>query len=294
MKSVLIRLQEYGNQASAAEKELIRIILEEPDMVVGCSIHDLAEMAFTSSSTIVRLCNKLDFKGYKEFHKALIYELAVRKDATVKKIGKITKEDSLEEIVDKVTYRNIVSLEKSRKLIDYEVLDKAVDELFNCEGVFLFGIGSSLLVAKDAGLKFMRINKRCHMYDDWHGQLTYAKTMSKKDLAIIVSYSGITEEMLRCAREVHKCGAKIIAITRFEASELAKMADYNLCVASTELMFRSGAMASRMSQLNMIDILYSAYINKHYDESLKKISQTYMNKEMDSEIDIAREEEKND
>lgn len=278
MKSVLIRLQEYENQASSAEKNVIQMILKNPDMVVKCSIHQLAQEAFTSSSTIVRLCNKLEFKGYKEFHKALIYELAIRKKANVKKLEKIKREDSLEEIVDKVTYRNIISLEKSRKLVNDEVLEEAVNALMECECIFLFGIGASLLVAKDAYLKFMRIGKRCQVYDDWHGQLLCAKNMTPSDIAVIVSYSGLTGEMIECGKEVKKTGAKIIAITRFEASVLAKMADYCLNVASTELMFRSGAMASRISQLNMVDILYTVYVNKHYDENLERISKTYMNK----------------
>lgn len=289
MKSVLIRLQEYENKASAAEKDVIKMVLNHPETVMKYSIHQLAEQAFTSSSTIVRLCNKLEFKGYKEFHKALIYELAVRKEAKVKKLEKITRENSLEEIVEKVTYRNIISLENSRKLVNYEVLERAINELISCENIFLFGIGSSLLVAKDAYLKFMRIGKRCQVYEDWHGQLLYAKNMTPKDVAIIVSYSGLTKEMIQCAREVKRSGAKIIAITRFEATTLAKMADYCLNVASTELMFRSGAMASRISQLNMVDILYTAYVNRHYDENLEKINRTFMDKK-----DIPGEEQMDD
>ena len=283
MKSVLIRLQEYENQASPAEKEFIKTILSEPDMAVKCTIHQLAQKAFTSPSTIVRLCKKLEFEGYKEFHKAFIYELAVRKEADLKKAEKIKREDSLEEIADKVTYRNIISLEKSRKLIDFDVLERAVNELLRCEKIYLFGIGSSLLVAKDAYLKFMRIGKCCQIYDDWHGQLLYAKNMGPEDAALIVSYSGLTKEMLDCAVQIRKSGARLIAITRFEASELAKMADYCLSVASTEPMFRSGAMSSRISQLNMVDILYSAYVNRHYDENLQKISKTYMEKEPERE-----------
>lgn len=287
MKSVLIRLQEYENQAGEAEKNVIRMILNDPDTAVKYSIHELAQKAFTSASTIVRLCNKLDLKGYKEFRKALIYELAVRKEADAKRLEKITKEDSLEEMADKVTYRNIVSLENSRKLINYEVLEGAVQALMECGDIFLFGMGSSLLVAKDAYLKFMRIGKRCHIYEDWHGQLLYARSMTQKDAAVIVSYSGLTEEMIECAGEVKKAGAKLIALTRFEATPLAKMADYCLNVASTEQMFRSGAMSSRISQLNMIDILYSAYMNKHYDESLQKISKTYIGKK-----DVQKEDKK--
>lgn len=46
MKSVLIRLQEYESQAREAEKNVIRIILDDPDTVVKCSIHELAQKAF--------------------------------------------------------------------------------------------------------------------------------------------------------------------------------------------------------------------------------------------------------
>lgn len=278
MKSVLIRFKEYENKASTAEKEVVKMVLNCPETVMKYSVHQLAQHAFTSPSTIVRLCDKLEFKGYKEFHRALIYELAIRKDAKVKKLEKITKENSLEEIVERVTYRNIISLENSRKLVNYQVVEAAVNELLGCQCIYFFGIGSSLLVAKDAYLKFMRIGKCCQVYDDWHGQLLYAKNMTSKDAAIIVSYSGLTREMLECAREVKKSGGKILSITRFEATALAKISDYCLNVASSELMFRSGAMASRISQLNMVDILYTAYVNLHYDENLERISRTQMDK----------------
>lgn len=278
MKSVLIRLEEYEGHASNAEKELIKLIKREPETVVKLSIHELAKRGKTSSSTIVRFCNKLEFQGYKDFCKAMIYELAVCRDAADKRNGKIIHGDSLEEIANKVTYRNIDSLERSRKLVDFSVLEKAVEELAGSEGIFLFGVGSSLLVAKDAWLKFTRVGKRCHIFDDWHGQLLYAKHMTGRDTAIMISYTGQTDEILQCAREVHKTGAKIIAVTRFENSALVKLADYCLSVASTENMFRSGAMASRISQLNMIDILYTAYISKFFDKSLFQINRTYMDK----------------
>lgn len=278
MKSVLVRLQEFSNQASGAEKGVIKYLLAKPEEAVNCSIHELAESTFSSPSTIIRLCKKLGFKGFKELHKSLLYELALRKSANLEKGKEITKEDSLESIVDKVTYKNIVSLENTRKLIDLDILEECVDLVCRSHTICLFGMGSSLLVAKDAYLKFLRMNKSCLISEDWHAQLLQARNIKREDVAIVISYSGLTEEMLRCATEVKEKGAPVIAITRFEDSPLSRMADYNLSVAATEFIFRSGAMSSRIAQLNIIDILYTGFLNRQYESSLTQFQRTHIEK----------------
>lgn len=278
MKSVLIRLQEYAGRASGAEKGVIKYLLEQPERAVKCSVHELAGRTFSSASTIIRLCRKLGFQGYKDFQKSLIYEVAIRKSTNAEKKKEISREDSLEAIVEKVTYKNISSLENTKKLIDVKALEACVDLICKCKTISLFGIGSSLLVAKDAYLKFLRINKPCLINDDWHAQLLQAKNITKDDLAIAISYSGLTEEVLQCVNTVKEKGAPVIAITRFEDTPLARLADYNLSVAATEFIFRSGAMSSRIGQLNIIDILYTAYINRQYDTSVTQFERTHIDK----------------
>ncbi len=280
MKSVMVRFQEYAPKASGAEKGIVKFLLESPELVAGCSIQQLAGKTFSSPSTIIRLCHKTGFEGYKDFHKSLLYELAVRKEAGKEFQEELCKDDGLENIVNKVTYKNMVALEKTKKLADSEVLEKCVDLLVECRHICFFGMGASLLVAKDAYLKFLRVDKSCFINDDWHAQLLQAKNMKKKDAALIISYSGMTGEMLQCAKTVKESGAPIIAITRFEDSALRRMADYNLCVSAPEYVFRSGAMTSRISQLNMIDILYTAYINRQHDKSVEQLKKTHIKKDI--------------
>ena len=102
--------------------------------------------------------------------------------------------------------------------------------------------------------------------------------IKKEDVAIVISYSGLTEEVLRCATQVKQKGAPMIAITRFEDSPLSRMADYNLSVAATEFIFRSGAMSSRIAQLNIIDILYTGFLNRQYESSLTQFQRTHIDK----------------
>lgn len=282
MKSVLVRIQEYADHGSGAEKGVIKFLLEDPESAVKCSVHQLAEKTFSSLSTIIRLCRKLGFQGYKDFHKSLIYESALRKSTNAEKRKEISKEDSLETIVEKVTFKNISSLENTKRLIDLQTLEACVDIISNSKTICLFGIGSSLLVAKDAYLKFLRINKPCIISEDWHAQLLQAKNITSEDMAIAISYSGLTEEVLKCVTTTKAKGAPVIAITRFEDTPLSRLADYTLSVAATEFIFRSGAMSSRIGQLNIIDILYTAYINRQYDSSVTQFQRTHIDKPYNS------------
>jgi len=278
MKSVLVLLKEYQNQASSAERAVIRYLLENPQQSVSLSIHKLAAVSFSSPSTVIRLCRKLGFDGYKEFRSSMIYELAVRRQSATEERKEITKSDSIEDIVDKITYKNIISLENTKNLMDINTLKQCVKLICNCKTICLFGIGSSLVVAKDAHLKFLRLNKPCFINDDWHSQLLQARNMSAYDVGIVISYSGQTVEMIECVRAMRTAGAPVIAITRYDSSPIAELADHNLYVAANESIFRSGAMSSRISQLNVVDILYTAFANCEYDYCLEQLSKTHIQK----------------
>lgn len=51
-----------------------------------------------------------------------------------------------------------------------------------------------------------------------------------------------------------------------------------LYTAARETLFRSGAMSSRISQLNIIDILYTYWGNLEYDHTLDQLSKTHIHK----------------
>jgi len=71
---------------------------------------------------------------------------------------------------------------------------------------------------------------------------------------------------------------KCIAITRFADSQVSRLADYKLYIAANEALFRSGAMSSRLAQLNVIDILYTAFANSEYEYSLRQFAHTHIQK----------------
>jgi len=279
MKSVRVKLREYLTHASNTEREIIQFILKSPEDVSVMSVRELARVTFTSPSTVTRFCKKTGFNDYKDFQRSLMYENAMRKEAITDKNSEIKKDDSIEQLVNKIIYKSIVSLEETKSLIDLEILDGSVSVIQKAKRVAFFGMGASLLVAKDACLKFMRVNKVCIVNEDFHAQLVQAKNMTNEDAAIIISYSGMTREMVECAEILKDVGVPIIAITCYHESPLSKISDYNLYVTATEFEFRTGKLGSRLSQLAVIDMLYVLYVQKNYEICMDSLRKTYISKQ---------------
>lgn len=278
MSSVLLKLREQSKSFSPTEQEIASHILNDPKLVVDLSIHELARQTFSSASTIVRLCHHTGYSGYKEFRKAVSHELAMREQSRREEQTDIRHSDSLQDIIDKITYKNIVSLEETKELMDVQVLSACVEKLRKARVIYLFGMGASLCAARDAYLKFLRLNRLCIINEDWHSQLLQARNATKEDLGIVISYSGATVEVIECMKALKANHTPIIAITRCVNSPVSELADHNLYTTANESIFRSGAMSSRMSQLNIIDILYTALANEQYESSLEQLSRTHIRK----------------
>ena len=103
------------------------------------------------------------------------------------------------------------------------------------------------------------------------------------------SYSGVTAEVVECMRNLKKNGTPIIAITRCVQTPVYELADYRLYTAANESLFRSGAMSSRMSQLNVVDILFTAFANSDYAHSLEQLSKTHITKSEKHDSRLSKE-----
>ncbi|RRF94161.1 MAG: MurR/RpiR family transcriptional regulator [Coriobacteriaceae bacterium] len=276
-KSLLVLLKENRDYVSTSERDVIDFVLKDPERVVGVTIHELASMTFVSPSTISRLCRSMDIGGYKEFQRQLVYELATLRDSERTTIEDIKKGDSTKQTMFKVTHRNMESLAITEKLNDPTVIDACVDLMTDADTINLFGMGSSLLSARDLHYKLIRANLHCNTSDDWHMQLVAAKNMGPHDLAIAFSYSGRTQEVIKCVKEARRQEGKVIVVTRAgHDSEFVRLADHALYVASTEPVLRSSASASRISQLGLVDILFTAFVNKNYDRCAAAFEQNYI------------------
>lgn len=255
-------------------------VLENPDEAVQLSIHELARRSFVSASAVTRLCKKTGFQNYKDYQRSLSCELALKKEFLSRQAGEfeIRPEDSLELLVDNNFQRTISFLHETRSLMDLRTLEQCVDLLVKAECVTFFGVGASQLVAQDAYLKFIRLNKRCQVYGDQDAQLVMAKNMKRGELAILISYSGRTQAMVEAAEILRENAVPVIAVTSSADSPLRRRSVHCLCVSPTEADIAGSKLASRIAQLAVIDALYIAYFRRTYNKSADALQSTRLEK----------------
>lgn len=265
IKGLLLGIRELRHSTSPAIRDVAETIERDPRKTVNLSVRELAAASRTSASSVIRLCRKLGCEGYREFQRELMYELASMDGINDVALEDIVPEDDVDSVLEKVLRSDVRSMEATARLVDPGVLAECARAIANCRTVNLYGVGASLLAARDMQTKLERVDKVCRIQDDWHGQLLSARNLHADDVAVVFSYSGLTEEMLTVARYARDHGATVIAITRAIGSELADEADLVLGVASSEPLIRSGAMGSRMSQLLIVDALYATYVIQDYE-----------------------------
>lgn len=281
MKNILLLLRESMDQMSTAEKTIAQYVCAHPEECSRMSIRELAEKTWSSPSSVVRLCRYIGLDGYKEFRRELLLDVHTLGETGSHEEAELDGTATIPELISSITRRNIQCLEDSRYLLDKATVAQCVELLRQARNVLLFGLGASLCVARDAYLKFLRVDKACVLNDDWHSQLLQARNATEKDVAIVFSYSGQTAEVITCMEALKKNATPIIAVTRAAPSPVAKLADYLLHTASNEFTFRIGALSSRIAQLNVVDILYAGFVNAEYDYCMQRFVRTHIYKKDD-------------
>lgn len=242
--------------ASLSEKEKIiaDYVLKNPKKICTTSINILSKKIGVANSTFFQFTKKLGYEGFKEFKLDMIIQENSSSNLLIH--HDIKKNDDIITMASKVFDSSISSLEDTKKILNKTSLQSAVNIIKESNNLYLFGMGASNIVAYDAYHKFLRTHINVHYNCDYHIQLMSTARMTNKDSAILISHSGQTLETINIAKSIKSKFGKIIVITSQKNSFLSKYGDINFYTISEETDFRSEAMASRISQLNIIDALY--------------------------------------
>ncbi len=266
---------------SPSERYVVEYIFNNLHDMVNIGIVELSQKTFTSTSTIKRLCAKLGIDSYIDFRLQLSADLkAYLKESILREANiPVKKHDSISDIVKKVSYFNAKSIIDSKDINDKDTFVKVVELMTKAKRIDFYGVGPSNLVAKDAALKCLRLGIDSSAYDNRLEMDIKAKSSKPEDLAFMISYTGETGDILEVADELVLRNVPTVSLTGLSDNPLIRRCTYNLFVDASEPADRLGAMYSRTSTLNIIDILFTAFINTDYETYMAMANQTYSPKQ---------------
>ncbi|MFC0532267.1 MurR/RpiR family transcriptional regulator [Phytohabitans kaempferiae] len=243
---------------SPAEQRVARLVVADPADAARRTITDLATAAETSEATVIRFCRSVGMEGYPQLRIRLAAEAARRVEPPDARVvgGDIPPGADLAQIIATIAFNDARAVEETAEQLDPAVCEQVVDAINGAGRVDIYGAAASGFVASDFQQKLHRIGRTAFAWPDVHLALTSAALLGKGDVAIGISHSGTTSDVVEVLQQARARGATTVGLTNFPRSPITEVADFVLTTAARETTYRSGAMASRLAQLTVVDCLF--------------------------------------
>lgn len=217
----------------------------------------ISEQLFVSEASLSRFAKKCGFHGYREF----IYQY---EENFVEKTEAMTGNTRM--VLN--AYQEL--LNKTYNLVDEGQVARISRYLSKAIRVFVCGVGSSGLSAREMQLRFMRIGVNIQSIQEQDLMRMEAVFQDETCLVIGISISGEKEEVLYMLREAHKRGAKTVLVTAQNRSKYDEFCEEVVLLPSLKHLNHGNVISPQFPILVMLDILYSYYVeqDKYKKETL--------------------------
>lgn len=272
---ILNTISSLQNSLTKTEKKIAAAILSQPELLSQCSLSEVAKQLDVGEATFIRFCRTLGFKGYTDFKLELAIELATQnQDNRVLLDTDVSESDTSKDIAEKLKVSLDNVIEETINLLDFNVLEKVVEELRKAKRIFLFGVGSSGLTAEDAKHKLMRIGLQTNAVTNNHFMYMQAALVKEGDLVIGISHSGYSEEIVKSLRFSRANKATTVAITHNLRSPVTEEANYVLINGNRQGHMQGDSIGTKMSQLFVLDLIYTLLVKAEPENALKQKQKT--------------------
>ena len=246
------------NKYTETEKEVIDYLMNHLDLLEELSINDLAKKTYTSNATIIRLCRKTGYSGYKALKVDLIKEREANK-YIVESVDYTTPfqfNETTEEIMKNMFSLYQESIKQVYSSLDIDVLKSMADKIIHKKRIFLFSYGDTQTTVINFTNKLVKVNIFPTLATQFGEERHISKRMNKDDYALIISYRG-QERLLECVQTLSKNHVRIGLITANKKNVLMPYCDDLIVIPDCEKKNRISTFYSQLAFQYVLSNLYA-------------------------------------
>jgi len=267
--ALIQQLENISVSENNAKKYIAAFLLKEKANIGNYSMQQISDQTFTSKSTLVRFAQSLNYSGWTELIQVFLKE-TVYIDKHYSNIDPnlpFLMGESSESIVEKLTKIQKESLQNTADIINYSMLNLAVDNILDAKrNIVLFGISPNNLMGELLRRKLDSIGIILTIARvDESG--TLASSLKDGDCAILVSYSGNNEERepMRYLKKLKLNHVNLIAITSEGDNYLRDNVDCVLTISSREKLYsKIGNFTTEESILHLFNLIYACCFSRNF------------------------------
>lgn len=267
------QIEEQAHSHTDARRTIGDFLLKEKSNVKQYTMQEIADMTYTSKSSLVRFAKTLGFQGWKEFIEKFLSDTYYEEShyTDIDPNFPIEEGETTKDIIYKVSNLMVESILDTTDQLNLKQVDKAVDHMISANQIALLGQSPNTYLGNLFKRKMVSIGKNVLLSSGWDQGLM-ARTLQKGDCAILISYSGNNEERvpMNFIPMLKEKEVFIIAITGLGSNFLRRNADCILSMSSRERLYtKIGTFSTEESIAFILNTLYACYFTRNYQENLE-------------------------
>lgn len=260
-------LERMRNQEEFTDGEflVVQYLLNHPSE--NLTIAELADLTYTSNSTIIRMCRKLGFDGYRAFRLEFIKEMESYKYVSeqVDYDNPFNAMEGTHEIICKITNLYRESTDLLFQCINEKKIERISQTIFNARRIYVYAIGDSMITARAFANKLQKLGIYPILANKNNEDITASYNAEKEDCVIFLSYSMRLPDFLKAYKMLYKKRVPVIAITANEKHCITKNATHKIIIPNKETDFSIATFYSQFAFEYVLNILYSSIYALNYN-----------------------------
>lgn len=249
---VFLKINSAFIHLGKAEKRVATFIKNYPEEVIKLPINVLAEKVGVSVSTIIRLCRRIGINGYTDLKIDITRDLALNYKETY---SEINSNDSIPLLLNKVQQLFSQTISNTFKILSISALKEAYLNIINSDSVLIIGAGGTAALAKLLNHKLLKLEINSQWSNDFSLIPLLINKIGKNEVLFVLSHSGSTNLVYDAVVMAKKKGCKIIILTNYLQSPMAKKSDIILATGLDEQPLGSEGVTTRIAQISIIEVL---------------------------------------
>lgn len=156
----------HNDQLTSQEREVLQYVSTNPQKVLGMTVHEIAKASYSSSSTVIRLCQKAGMSGFTEFK----YQLAVELPTIIElendlKSSSFSGTELPNDVLAKIATIQQNSLSYTKDLFDTELLERVAHLVNAAQRIEIYGDGLNYPLAQLFCWNFQEVGVDAQAYN---------------------------------------------------------------------------------------------------------------------------------
>lgn len=255
---------------SSSENEIIVYLFKQRENIKDKTTKQISKETYTHPSTLIRIAKKLGYSGWVELKNSFLGEIEYLNShfSSIDANYPFDDRDSIMTVANKMALLNQTTISDTLSLLNHDDLQRATNMLDEAAHIKVFSMYHNLLICHDFKSKMNRIGKHVSLCTvDPHFEAVNSNT---ETCAIVISYSGESEDIVGLLPFLKRKKVPVIALTSIGENTLTKYADCILRITTREKLYsKIGSFSSNESICFLLDLLYACVFSEDYKNNLE-------------------------